>query len=123
VTVLTSLGRADLAAVGLAGEVEAAVERLARLALSSGLGGLVSSAREAAFLRGVVGDSMALVTPGIRPSGGEVGDQKRIVTPADAVRAGADYLVVGRPVTAAPDPAAAARSILAEMGEAGGARG
>jgi orotidine-5'-phosphate decarboxylase len=119
VTVLTSLADADLDAVGLAGPPEAAVARLARLACSSGAGGLVCSPREAAALRSALGPGPLLVVPGVRPAGKELSDQKRVSTPADAVAAGADLLVIGRPITRASDPAAAARSIAVEMAESG----
>jgi orotidine-5'-phosphate decarboxylase len=118
VTVLTSYDDADLAAAGYdmgVGELAAARAAQAR---DIGVDGLVCSPEEAANLRGIVGASMALVTPGIRPAGSATGDQKRIMTPADAIRAGADYLVVGRPVVAAADPKAAADSIVAEIEQA-----
>jgi orotidine-5'-phosphate decarboxylase len=118
VTVLTSYDDADLAAAGYdmgVGELAAARAAQAR---DIGLDGLVCSPEEAANLRGIVGASMALVTPGIRPAGSATGDQKRIMTPADAIRAGADYLVVGRPVVAAADPRAAAETIVAEIEQA-----
>lgn len=111
VTVLTSLGEGELAEVGLAGPIEAAVLRLARLCASAGTGGVVCSPREAAVVRAAVGPNMALVVPGIRPEGVDKGDQVRAATPERAVLAGADYLVVGRPVRDAPDPAEAARRI------------
>jgi orotidine-5'-phosphate decarboxylase len=104
VTVLTSMGASDLAEVGVAGTPEQAVLRLARLTQDCRLDGVVCSAREAAALRAACGADFLLVTPGIRPASAAVGDQVRVATPADAVREGASYLVVGRPITQAPDP-------------------
>jgi orotidine-5'-phosphate decarboxylase len=115
VTVLTSLDADDLTALGYPGTVEARVAGWGELARKSGLGGLVSSARETEMLRRLMGPSFTLVTPGIRPAGAALGDQKRVVTPAEALEAGADYLVVGRPITGAEDPRAAALAVLAEM--------
>jgi orotidine-5'-phosphate decarboxylase len=115
VTVLTSLDRAALDAVGLAGPPEAAVVRLARLAVDAGAHGLVCSPLEVAAVRAAVGPQALLVIPGVRPAGAAKGDQARVATPAQAVRAGADVLVVGRPLRDAPDPAAAARAIAAEL--------
>ncbi len=115
VTVLTSLGADDLAASGLAGPVPDQVMRLARLAQTSGLDGVVCSAGEVAALRAECGAGFTLVVPGIRPAGAAAGDQKRTATPAEAVSAGADYLVIGRPITGADDPAQAARAIAGEM--------
>ena len=115
VTVLTSLGADDLAATGLAGPVSDQVMRLARLAQAGGLDGVVCSAREAAALRQACGAEFKLVVPGIRPAGAAAGDQKRTATPAEAIAAGADYLVIGRPVTGADDPAQAARAIIDEI--------
>ncbi len=115
VTVLTSLDEGDLAATGQTGPVAAQVRRLALLARSAGLDGVVCSPQEVAMLREACGSDFLLVVPGIRPAGAAVGDQKRVQTPRDAIAAGADYLVIGRPITAAPDPAAAARAILAEI--------
>ncbi len=116
VTVLTSLSRADLAAVGL--DVEPAVQavRLARLARECGVAGVVCSPWEIGPIREACGQDFVLVVPGIRPAGADSADQKRVMTPAQAAAAGADFIVVGRPVTGSSDPAAAARSILAEMG-------
>ncbi len=111
VTVLTSLSDADLAAIGYAGSAAANVERLARLAADAGLDGVVCSAEEAALLRHAIGANFVTVTPGIRLPGDAKGDQSRVVTPEDAVRRGAHYLVIGRPVTQAADPAATLESI------------
>ena len=114
VTVLTSLDAADLAAVGQRGPPGDQAARLARLAQASGLDGVVCGPREIAALRGACGPDFVLVVPGIRPGWAAAGDQKRIMTPAEAVAAGADYLVIGRPITGAADPLAAARRILAD---------
>jgi orotidine-5'-phosphate decarboxylase len=118
VTVLTSMDDGDLAAVGQQGPVEAQVLRLARLAERCGLDGVVAGPREAAALRRALGPAFTLVVPGSRPTWSAAGDQKRVLTPAEAVAAGADYLVIGRPVNAAADPAAAARRIVEELDEA-----
>ncbi len=115
VTVLTSLDDAALARIGLSGPAEAAVLRLARLALAAGAGGLVCSPREVAAVRAAVGPGPLLVVPGVRPTGVSRGDQARVATPAEAVRAGADVLVLGRPLREAADPAAAARAIAAAL--------
>jgi orotidine-5'-phosphate decarboxylase len=115
VTVLTSLADADLSEIGIAGNVRAQVLRLGALARANGIRGLVASAHEARELRRELGDDFAIVTPGVRPAGTEKGDQARVVTPGDALRAGASHIVVGRPVTEAADPAQAARQILAEL--------
>jgi orotidine-5'-phosphate decarboxylase len=115
VTVLTSLDEADLRSVGLEGTPGSAVERLARLAASAGLDGVVCSAQEAPALRSACGRDFKLVTPGIRPAGSAKDDQTRIVTPAAALSAGADYLVIGRPITQAPDPLAALAAINASL--------
>jgi len=115
VTVLTSYDDADLAAAGYDFTVAELVAERAAQARDIGVDGLVCSAEEAAALRPLVGRGMALVTPGIRPAGADSGDQKRIMTPAAAIAAGADYLVVGRPVVAAADPKAAAQAIIAEI--------
>jgi len=117
VTVLTSMDATDLARVGIQDTPEEAVIRLARLAAEAGLAGVVSSAREVTRLRGECGDGFILVTPGIRPAGADAGDQKRIVTPRQAFDAGADYIVVGRPIAAAADVRAAARAVIEEVGE------
>lgn len=115
VTVLTSLDDADLAATGVASPVSDQVRRLAALAKDSGLDGIVCSPLEARMLRADLGPSFKLVTPGVRPIWSAANDQKRFMSPADALEAGADYLVVGRPITAAPDPTAAATRIAAEI--------
>jgi orotidine-5'-phosphate decarboxylase len=118
VTVLTSYDDADLFdAVYRFGVVET-VRRRAEQALALGVEGLVASAAEAAMARQTVGAGLILVTPGIRPEGAAAGDQKRVATPAEAMRNGADYLVIGRPVTQAPDPRAASEAIVAEIGAA-----
>src|ERR1700728_340269 len=115
VTVLTSYDDDDLKAAGYAATVRSLVAGRAERARAIGVDGLVCSAQEAANLRSIVGPEMMIVTPGIRPAGAESGDQKRIVTPAAAIAAGADYLVVGRPILAAPDPRAAARAIIEDI--------
>jgi len=115
VTVLTSYDNADLEAAGYRLGVADLVAERARQAEALGIDGLVCSAEEAANLREIVGRRMSLVTPGIRPAGSTTGDQKRIMTPARAIAAGADYLVVGRPVVEAADPKAVAEAIVAEI--------
>jgi len=115
VTVLTSLGPADLAEVGMQGSPEEVVVRLARLAQAAGLDGVVASPREITAIRAACGSKFLIVTPGIRPAAAATDDQTRIATPASAIRSGADYLVIGRPITGAPDPIAAADAIAAEM--------
>ena len=115
VTVLTSLGEGDLHGVGVAGTTLDQVTRLATLAQESGLDGVVCSAREVEALREVCGPDFKLVVPGIRPAWASTDDQKRIMTPADAVSAGADYLVIGRPITETDDPAEAAQQIVDEI--------
>ena len=111
VTVLTSLDEGDLAATGQAGPASAQAQRLAALAQESGLDGVVCSAHEVALLRRQCGPDFLLVVPGIRPAGADIGDQKRVMTPAGAIAAGASYIVIGRPITAVPDPEGAARAI------------
>jgi orotidine-5'-phosphate decarboxylase len=118
VTVLTSLDDADLAAIGVARPVSEQVLSLARLAHAAGARGFVCSPAEISPLRAALGQDIALVTPGIRPAGTAVSDQKRVGTPGDAIRAGASVLVVGRPIRDAEDPAAAARQVLAEIAAA-----
>jgi orotidine-5'-phosphate decarboxylase len=120
VTVLTSYDDADLAAAGYDFTVTELVAERAGQARDVGIDGLVCSGEEAAILRPQIGAQMLLVTPGIRPAGADAGDQKRIMTPANAISAGADYLVVGRPVVAAADPQAAAAAIIAEIAKATG---
>jgi orotidine-5'-phosphate decarboxylase len=118
VTLLTSLGAPELAAIGVAGTPAEAVLRFAKLTAAAGLDGVVCSAEEARALRDAMGPDFALVTPGMRPAGVGVDDHARAQTPQDAVRAGADYLVVGRAITAASDPLAALASIAASIGVA-----
>jgi orotidine-5'-phosphate decarboxylase len=118
VTVLTSYDDADLAAAGYDFTVPELVAERAKQANDIGVDGLVCSAEEAANLRGIVSTGMVLVTPGIRPADADKGDQKRVMTPAAAVAAGADYLVVGRPIVAAADPKAAAEAIVQEIAAA-----
>ncbi|HEU5335704.1 MAG TPA: orotidine-5'-phosphate decarboxylase [Terriglobales bacterium] len=118
VTVLTSLGDADVQEIGFSGRVVDNVLRLAALARSSGCGGIVASAKEALEVRRELGAGFAIVTPGVRPAGSEAGDQARVVTPAQAIAAGATHIVVGRPITAAANPAQAARTIVEEMADA-----
>jgi orotidine-5'-phosphate decarboxylase len=115
VTVLTSIDDSLLSAVGQRGPAAEQVVRLARLAKQSGLDGVVCSAHEIAPLREACGREFSLVVPGIRPAGANLADQRRVMTPGEADAAGADILVVGRPITAAPDPASAARAIAAEL--------
>ena len=115
ITVLTSLDARDLAAQGIAGDASEQVLRLARLAWSAGVRGFVCSPVEVAQLRSALGPDAILVTPGVRPAGADAGDQKRVATPADAMAAGADWVVVGRPIRDAADPPAAARSIAKEI--------
>ena len=115
VTVLTSLGDEDLSEIGVAGRVLDHALRLAALARTAGCGGVVASAQEASAIRRQLGTGFAIVTPGVRPAGESHGDQARVVTPAEAISAGATHLVIGRPIVAAPDPPAAARTILQEM--------
>jgi len=115
VTVLTSLGEADLSQIGLSGPVDGAVRRLATLAVEAGAGGLVCSPQEVAAVRAEVGDDIVLVTPGVRPAGADLHDQARVATPEEALRAGADLLVIGRPITGAADPGAAAAAIAASL--------
>ena len=117
VTILTSLAESDLQRVGYAGSLMENVERLARLTRACGLDGVVCSAQEAALIRKATGEDFTLVTPGIRLESGEAHDQARVVTPREAVRMGADYLVIGRPITQAKDPAAVLESIRASLSE------
>ena len=115
VSVLTSMDDRDVAEAGFARDTAGLVSLRAGQARDAGVGGLVCSPLEAQMVRTIVGPRMAIVTPGIRPTGTGRGDQKRVMGPAEAIAAGASHLVVGRPITAAPDPAAAARAILGEM--------
>lgn len=115
VTVLTSLDQRDLEHAGVRGSVVDQVSRLAALAITNGCHGVVASAHEAAVLRAELGDDFLIVTPGVRPTGVEHGDQARVVTPAEAMASGASYIVVGRPITEAENPAEEAREILAQM--------
>jgi len=115
VTVLTSLSDEDLQEQGITEGVQPHVLRLAGTALKAGCSGIVASAKEASHLRQMLGTGFAIVTPGVRPSGTEVGDQARVVTPKEAIEAGATYIVVGRPITDATDPATAAAAILQEI--------
>ncbi|KAB2721708.1 orotidine-5'-phosphate decarboxylase [Brucella intermedia] len=115
VTVLTSMDNADLREAGYSDDAETLVLKRARQAREAGMGGIVASAAEAGAIRQAVGPDMAIVTPGIRPAGSEKGDQKRVMTPADALKAGASHLVVARPIVGAADRKAAALAILEEM--------
>jgi orotidine-5'-phosphate decarboxylase len=115
VTMLTSMDDTDVAEAGFSRDAAGMVALRAAQAKAAGIGGIVCSPREAGMVRGIVGPGMAIVTPGIRPSGSAAGDQKRTLGPAEAIAAGASHLVVGRPITAAADPKAAARAILGEM--------
>ncbi|MDI6838819.1 MAG: orotidine-5'-phosphate decarboxylase [Rhizobiaceae bacterium] len=117
VTVLTSMDEGDLIEAGYEYDPHTLVLRRAEQARTAGMGGIVCSAEEAAAVRKIIGPDMALVTPGIRPAGAEKGDQKRVMTPSAALRAGSSHLVVARPIVKAPDPKEAARAILAEMAE------
>jgi len=115
VTVMTSYDDADLVEAGYALGVRDLVERRARQAHAIGVDGLILSPEEVSAMRTLLGPDITLITPGIRPSGSAAGDQKRIMTPANAIEAGADYLVIGRPVTQADDPKASAEAIIAEI--------
>jgi orotidine-5'-phosphate decarboxylase len=115
VTVLTSMGVEDIAEIGLSGTPAESVTRLALLAADSGMDGVVCSPLEAGQIRSQVGDDFLLVTPGVRPKSAASDDQKRVMTPRDAISNGADYLVIGRPITAAPDPLQSLRSIQDEI--------
>jgi orotidine-5'-phosphate decarboxylase len=118
VTILTSLSEADMEPLGIGGKVADQVKRLADLAQAAGVDGLVCSPQEVQLLRAHLGSGMKLVVPGIRPAGSAADDQARTLTPAQAMKAGADHLVIGRPITAAADPAEAAKAILASLMEA-----
>ncbi|CAH0339172.1 orotidine-5'-phosphate decarboxylase [Rhizobium sp. CECT 9324] len=115
VTVLTSMDEQDLVDAGYEYDPHTLVLKRAEQARAAGMGGIVCSAEESAAVRSIIGPDMALVTPGIRPAGADKGDQKRVMTPADALKAGSSHLVVGRPIVKAADPKAAALAILAEM--------
>ena len=115
VTVLTSMGDHDLALLGMPGPVSDVVRRLSAMAVAAGARGLVCSPREVAAVRAEVGPGVTLITPGVRPAGSDVHDQARVATPQEAIRAGADLLVIGRPITGAPDPGAAAAAIAASL--------
>ncbi|WP_433700489.1 orotidine-5'-phosphate decarboxylase [Nocardiopsis sp. CA-288880] len=119
VTVLTSMDEADLEQVGLLGPARDAVRRLSALAVGAGARALVCSPREVALVRSEVGPDVTLITPGVRPAGADKGDQSRVATPEEAIEAGADLLVIGRPITRAPDPGAAAASLAAAVRRAG----
>ena len=116
VTVLTSLSKSDLEKVGVGGEVADQVVRLALLSREAGMDGVVASPREVGEIRAACGRRFIIVSPGIRPQRGKRNDQRRVMTPEEAIRAGVDYIVVGRPITEAKDPLGAAREIVAEMG-------
>jgi orotidine-5'-phosphate decarboxylase len=118
VTVLTSMDAADVKEMGFPCNVEELVLARARKALEAGVDGVIASAREAAEIRHATGGKLMVVTPGIRPQDSATDDQKRVATPGAAIRDGADYLVIGRPITKAPDPRQAARAIVAEMAAA-----
>ena len=122
ITVLTSLNDEDMQEIGVAGRVSDQVLRMAALAQSTGCQGIVTSPREALMVRKALGEGFAIVTPGIRPAGTETNDQQRIATPAQAIRNGVSHIVVGRPITHAPDPAQAAASIISEMEQARNSR-
>src|SRR5262245_16778987 len=119
VTVLTSLNQDDLQRVGVERKVADQVVRLALLTKEAGMDGVVASPHEVADIRAACGRRFVIVTPGIRPADGNYNDQQRVMTPGDAVRAGVDYIVVGRPITEAKDPVVAARAIIADMEAAG----
>lgn len=118
VTVLTSMNDEELSQIGVEGRVLNQVLRLGELARTAGCGGVVASARESAQVRKALGEGFAIVNPGVRPAGAELNDQRRVATPAEAIRAGATYLVVGRPITQAADPNRAAREIIEEIAQA-----
>ena len=108
----------DLTDAGYHGDAESLVLKRAKQAAEADMGGIVASAKEAKQIREIVGPGMAIVTPGIRPVGSDAGDQKRIMTPTDAIASGSSHLVVGRPITAAPDPKSAAQAVLDEIASA-----
>ncbi|MCX2724785.1 orotidine-5'-phosphate decarboxylase [Roseibium salinum] len=115
VTVLTSMDEDDLAAAGYRGPLAEVVEARARDARAARMGGIVCAATEAEKMQSILGDDLVIVTPGIRPAGSDAGDQRRVMTPADAISAGSDFLVVGRPISRADDPGAAADAVVAEI--------
>jgi orotidine-5'-phosphate decarboxylase len=115
VTVLTSLSDHDLSLLGIPGPVSDLVRRMSVIAVSAGARGLVCSPREVAAVRSEVGQDVTLITPGVRPAGADLHDQARVATPEEAIRAGADLLVIGRPITRAPDPGAAAAAVAASL--------
>ena len=117
VTILTSLDKKDLQSIGINGPLNEEVLKLAKLAEKAGLSGVVASAKEVAAIRKVVGKDFLIVTPGIRPSWSQKSDQKRVATPKEALDMGADYLVIGRPITAQDDPLAAAERIIGEISD------
>ena len=118
VTVLTSMNQGHLNAVGIGRSAEEQVKMLTQMGLDAGMNGFVCSPQEVAMVRGMAGPGGVLVTPGIRPADGEPGDQERVATPAEAMRRGASYIVVGRPITQAADPTMAAEAILVEIADA-----
>ncbi len=118
VTVLTSLNDEDMQETGVSGRVSDQVLRMAALAQSAGCQGIVTSPRESLMVRKSLGEGFAIVTPGVRPAGAESNDQQRIATPGQAISNGASHIVVGRPITHAPDPAKAAAAIISEMEQA-----
>ncbi len=118
VTVLTSLNQSDLPRVGVTGEIADQVVRLAALSHEAGMDGVVASAQEVGWIRSACGPNFTIVCPGIRPQGKDQADQKRVMTPGEAIRIGADYIVVGRPIVEAKDPLSAAREIVSEMEQA-----
>lgn len=115
VTVLTSMDEQDLKNAGYVGPISELVAQRSSDAATAGMGGIVCSPAEASAMRQRVGDQLCIVTPGVRPAGADAGDQKRIMTPHDAIKAGSDYLVIGRPISKAPDPRTAAQAILDEI--------
>ncbi len=118
VTVLTSMDEGDLVAAGYTGPIARVVEARAKDAKLAGMGGIVCAPTESAEMRKVLGDELVIVTPGIRPAGSAAGDQRRVMTPADAIKAGSDYLVIGRPISKADDPRAAAEAVVEEISSA-----
>ena len=115
ITVLTSMNQDDLSAMGVAREVNDQVKELAKMAVDAGLSGVVASPKEAEMLRELLGENALIVTPGVRPAGADLGDQSRVATPKAAFDAGASHIVIGRPITEAPDPIAAFKEITATL--------